>query len=81
MVVRYDEVKDGDRVWVQGYRFTARNVRVLPAYNDPGVLVVRFEGRCDPTADIANTSYNGGTYGGRVDLKVTIERDEQAVQA
>lgn len=51
---------EGATVWVQGYEFTVRNLRIVNG-------VARFTGVCtnNPRNDsIRHTSYNGGTYGG-----------------
>lgn len=54
------ELFEGATVWIQGYEFTVRNLRIING-------VARFEGVCtaNPRNDsIRNTSYNGGNYGG-----------------
>lgn len=78
MNATYADIRNGDRVWVDGYRFTVSNVRTEPGQF--GGQVVRFEGRADAGADIAGTGYDGGTYGGLDGRPVVIERDacEQA---
>lgn len=54
-------------VWVQGYQFIIERFWLIDI---PKVgQVVRFIGRCtdhENNDSIRNTSYNGGTYGGKV---------------
>jgi hypothetical protein len=63
--------KNGDVVRLHGYEFTVTNVR---QYSQPvhgeSFAVCRFEGVCTANRvndTIRRTSYNGGTYGWRID--------------
>ena len=75
----YGQLQNGDRVWIEGYLFEVCNLRIVSAYMTisegygPGRPVVRFEGRVvDPTASIARTGYDGGTYGGILNRDATV---------
>lgn len=65
----YGALRDGDRVWIEGYLFTVCQLRIAGRAGDVyGTLgarytadVIRFEGRCPA---LAHTGYDGGTYGG-----------------
>jgi len=83
MTITYGELQNGDRIWIQGYRFTVANVRIsskasqitVGSNKEPNRAdVIRFEGIADPDSTIARTSYNGGTYGAYADVSCTIER-------
>jgi len=75
----YGQLQNGDRVWIEGYLFEVRNIRIVSAYMTisegfgPGRPVVRFEGHCVETSNISGTGYDGGTYGGIVERPATIE--------
>ena len=83
----YGELKNGDVVIVQGYRFTVANIRVAsPAGAVDGIHdapnradVIRFTGMTTD-ASIARTSYNGGTYGGYADVPCWVVVDEPAAK-
>ena len=58
-----DMPDDGQVVMIQGYEFTATEVRII---QDHGQEVLRFKGTCtdNPCNDtIRHTGFNGGTYG------------------
>lgn len=80
--VTYGEIRNGDRVRIQGYTFAVENLRIAAKAGEANYIhqpphradVIRFTGRVvDPAADIARTGYNGGTYGGYADVRVARE--------
>lgn len=82
--VTYGEIRNGDRVYVQGYRFIVENVHVAARAGDRRLSwqepltddVIRFTGRCADDCGISRTGYNGGTYGGYAFVKVMREVNE-----
>jgi len=72
---KYGELKNGDKIFLQGYLFEVTNIRLADTYNIDNPKVVRFEGRCtsdERNDSIRNTGYNGGTYGAYPWVKCTI---------
>jgi hypothetical protein len=61
----YGELKDGDKVYIQGYLFTIKNVKRY--FNESNKDVVKFTGICTN----CNSKMNGATYGGMASLKIT----------
>lgn len=51
---------EGQEVIIQGFRFTAHNIRILQDYD--GREILRFEGRTTDNT-LQHTAYNGGVYG------------------
>lgn len=59
----YGELKEGDRIWLQGHEF---KVTDLTKTEEDGKTSIRFKGVCTSHAsndNIRNTMYNGGSYG------------------
>ena len=77
MMVRHDQLRNGDVTYVEGYAFIVTNLRTVRGWTsmhstEPAPMVVRYEGVCAEPCDISRTGYNGGTYGARVDVLVPI---------
>lgn len=75
----YGQLVNGDRVVLQGYIFTVRNIRIIEEQRSfkwdgagPGRGVVRFTGICEPGSQLEHTGYNGGTYGAYVHVPVSM---------
>lgn len=79
--VTYGALQNGDHVWIQGYLFEVRNVRVSSRKGERTAMhaepnrddVIRFEGHTVQDVDIARTGYNGGTYGAYAFVLVSRE--------
>ncbi len=77
----YGELKNGDKIYLQGYLFQIENITFNnPAYfggvKDNTKSVIRFTGKCTADKrndDIRHTMYNGGVYGGADWLQATLE--------
>jgi hypothetical protein len=71
----YGELKNGDVVIVQGYRFTVANIHVAGRKGEQWTMhgepnradVIRFTGMTTDKS-LAGTPYNGGTYGAYADV-------------
>lgn len=72
--ITYGQLENGMKVSVQGHLMTVSNFSTHTTYD--GVEVVRFTGHVDESDSLYNTGYNGGCYGGRVDLECTIVKRE-----
>lgn len=77
----YGELKDGDIVTIQGYRFRIDGIRVASRAGEKTTMhsepnradVIRFTGiALDST--LKGTGYDGGTYGGYADVACYVER-------
>jgi hypothetical protein len=75
------DVKDGDIVYMLGYRCVASEVQhYTPSEADakhPGEVIARYTLTSRPTDDrpaVLPGGYNGGTYGGNKFAPVGIER-------
>lgn len=76
--VRYSELKDGDRIYLQGHLFKVMNVRLVDTFSKENPKVVRFKGVCTEDKfndDIRHTAYDGGTYGAYPWVYATIEKE------
>jgi hypothetical protein len=51
---------EGQEVSIQGFRFTAHNIRIIK--DDNGRDTLRFNGKAVDT-DLQGTGYDGGVYG------------------
>jgi hypothetical protein len=83
--ITYGELQNGDQIYLCGYLFTAENVRNIgPVEDSPGIIeqygldVIRFTGRVvdghPANEKIKGTGYDGGTYGGRCKVAITVRR-------
>ena len=71
-VITYGELKNGDKIYLQGKLFEVHNIRLVNGYNGK---VIRFNGYCTPdnrNNDIRKSMYNGGTYGAYTWVTCTI---------
>lgn len=85
--ITYGELRNGDRIWVQGVLFEVQNVRVssrqgerVTMHSEPNrVDLIRFEGAIidDQGQRLKGTSYDGGTYGGYADRLATVLADRR----
>lgn len=77
----YGELRNGDEVYIQGYRFRVDGIRVASRAGEKTTMhaepnradVIRFTGiALDPT--LKGSGYDGGTYGRYADLPCYAER-------
>lgn len=81
--ILHKDLKNGDVVYVQGYRFRVQDIRVSSRKGDKTTLhsepnrddVIRYKGVCVDDCSITRTGYNGGTYGAYADVPCTVERN------
>ncbi len=80
----YGDLRNGDIVYVQGYRMRAHNVRISSRKGDKASLhsepntddVIRFNGKVVDAVDIKGTGYDNAVYGGYAFVPITVERPD-----